>query len=122
MGGRTWANIERRYQCRGLTGGAMHDEIIRGAQKSNATQHGCDARRFDGLYYSDANTPGNQIGQVTVEIPFNRLYKTPPAPLIHSLRRPACALAPGGCGFLDRGTGGSDGTRTRGLRRDRPAL
>ncbi|MCG8597819.1 MAG: hypothetical protein MI785_26110 [Kiloniellales bacterium] len=37
MGGRTWANIERRYQCRGLTGGAMHDEIIRGAQKSNAT-------------------------------------------------------------------------------------
>ena len=171
MGGRTWANIERRYQSRGLTGGAMHDEIIRGAQKSNATvntaamrgasylKHGgrivlvvgvaitaariwnasdhelpkvigeelggfvggslgagagvgicmifgiasggwgllacgvigglgggvagsyAGGKIADGLYYSDANTPADQIGQVTVEIPFNRLHTTPPAPL-----------------------------------------
>ncbi len=36
-GGRTWANIEQRYERRGLSGGAMHDEIIASAQRSNPT-------------------------------------------------------------------------------------
>lgn len=36
-GGRTWANVERRYAARGLSGGAMYENIIKGAQKSNAS-------------------------------------------------------------------------------------
>lgn len=36
-GGRTWANVERRYAARGLSGEAMYENIIKGAQKSNAS-------------------------------------------------------------------------------------
>lgn len=34
-GGRTWNNITRRYEARGLRGDKMYDHIIKGAQKSN---------------------------------------------------------------------------------------
>ncbi|HET8939863.1 MAG TPA: hypothetical protein VFN67_40765 [Polyangiales bacterium] len=36
-GGRTWANVEKRYMAKGVSGEAMYDHIIKGAQKSNAT-------------------------------------------------------------------------------------
>ncbi|MCB1888349.1 MAG: hypothetical protein KDH20_12145 [Rhodocyclaceae bacterium] len=37
VGGRSWDNIQKRYQTRGLSGEAMHNHIIRGAQTSNTT-------------------------------------------------------------------------------------
>jgi len=36
-GGRTWDNIQKRYQGRGLSGEATHKHIILGAQTSNTT-------------------------------------------------------------------------------------
>ena len=36
-GGRAWANVEKRDMAKGVSGDAMYDHIIKGAQKSNAT-------------------------------------------------------------------------------------
>ncbi len=164
MGGRTWDNITRRYQQRGYTGSAMHQEIIEGALRSNTDvnnaamngakflKHGgrvvmvvgvaISAARIwnatdeelprvigeeiggvaggalgagagvaaciifgiatsgwgllacglvggvgggvagsyagreiaDGIYYSDADTPADMMGEISIEIPYEQLY------------------------------------------------
>ncbi|QUL38972.1 hypothetical protein [Erythrobacter sp. JK5] len=32
----------------------------------------------DGIFYSDVDTPADQMGQIVIEIPADRLYSEPP--------------------------------------------
>lgn len=92
-GGRTWENVQQRYQSRGLSGEALHNEIISGAQKSNTTVNTAAMRGASYLKHG-----GRVVLVVGVAVSAARIWNAPQQDLPRVIGEELGGVVGGGMG------------------------